>query len=245
MRVNLSQLTGPNPVMGLLMNLATVGTNPRQDFAKSEMPRWSPPGAAPPDNSDEDWLLRVAGISTELADRSADIRACLTAYSQAVADKRPELQAIALWQRVSASALRHRYNALHVQAVTELLGDQPLIDIVLEPFMSVVDDDLAGISEELDAQLELRATMRAAVAAEFDAAFANRALARLRMSRGLADQYTTRLIDDLAPSITVALERRAPELLPVFQDWHQRFEARPVKPEDVKPTSTRVRRTAP
>ncbi|WP_447586959.1 hypothetical protein [Microbacterium lacticum] len=243
MRVNLSQLTNPNAVMGMLMNLATVETDPREQFAKSEMPHWIPPGVAPAETTDEDWILRVAGISTELADRSADIRACLTAYSQAVANKRPELQAVALWQRVSASALRHRYNALHVQAVRELLKEEPLIDIVLEPFISVVDRDLAGINEQIDAQLELRAKMRSAVASEFDAAFTNRAAVRLRMTRSIADQYTTRLIDDLAPSITVALERRAPELLPVFDEWHRRFEARPLRLEDVKPTSTRVRRT--
>lgn len=244
MRVNLSQLVNPNPVMALLMNLATVGINPREDFAKGEMPRWVPPGAAPARNEDEDWIYRVAGISTELADRSADIRAGLTAYSQAVSKERPELQGLALWQRVSASALRHRYNALHVQAIRELLTERPLIDIVLEPFVTVVESDLAGISESLDTQLALRSKMRAAVAEEFDAAFANRVAVRMRMTRGLADEHTTRLIDDLAPSINVALERRAPELLPVFNDWHQQFEARPLKPEDVKPTSTRIRRSS-
>lgn len=34
--------------------------------------------------------------------------------------------------------------------------------------------------------------------------------------------------------------RHGPELLPVFDAWHQRFEARLIKPEDVKAKATRV-----
>lgn len=57
------------------------------------------------------------------------------------------------------------------------------------------------------------------------------------------DERTTRPTDDLSRFTSTALKRREPELLPVFDAWHQRFEARPIKPEDVKAKATRVRRS--
>lgn len=241
---NLNQLQIPAPVAGLLANLATVRTNPAADFAHSTPPRWTPTATDLPDDSTEEWLQRVAGVSTELADRSADIRALLTAYGQAVADPRPELSALARWQRVSPSALRHRYNEQHVQAVRELLKTDPLIDIVLEPFLSVIDSDFHGISPALDEQLKLRQRMRSILSEEFTALFGEDASKQLGFVRNPADERITRPIDDLSSFMSTALKRRDPELLEAFNEWHRRFEAREIKPEDVKATATRVRRSA-
>lgn len=234
----------PTPVAGLLANLARVRTNPSADFEESTPPRWTPVATDLPDDPTEAWLYRIAGSSTELADRSADIRALLTAYSQAVADPRPELTALAKWQRVSPSALRHRYNEQHVQAVREILKPDPLIDIVLEPFLSVVDRDFAGITPQLDAQLATRKRMRQIVSEEFTALFGVDAPKQLGFVRNPADERITRPIDDLSSFMMTALKRRDPSLIPVFEDWHERFEARQVKPEDVKAKATRMRRSS-
>jgi hypothetical protein len=61
--------------------------------------------------------------------------------------------------------------------------------------------------------------------------------------RNPADERLTRPLDDLSSVICTALKRRDPELLGVFDEWHRRFDARTVKPEDVKATATRVRRS--
>lgn len=218
-------------------------TDPAGEFDRSTPPRWTPVAVDLPDDRTEEWLYRVAGTSTELADRSADIRAMLTAYSQAVADPRPELSMLAKWQRGSPSALRHRYNEQHVQAVRELLKADPLIDIVLEPFISIVDSDFKGISPALDAQLKLRSRMRKIVSEEFIALFGANAPKQLGFVRNPANEHITRPIDDLAGFMSTALKRREPDLLPVFDSWHERFAARLIKPEDVKAKATRVRRS--
>ncbi|UYO96377.1 hypothetical protein OED01_12295 [Microbacterium sp. M28] len=239
---NLNQLQIPAPVVGLLSNLSKVRTDPISDFNRSRAPRWTPVATDLPEDDTEEWLYRIAGVSTELADRSADIRALITAYSQAVADPRPELSALAKWQRVSPSALRHRYNEQHVQAVRELLKPEPLIDIVLEPFISVVDSDFRGITPALDEQLKIRERMRTIVSEEFIALFGVNAPKQLGFVRNPADERITRPIDDLSSFMSTALKRREPKLLTVFDTWHKRFQARAVKPEDVKATATRVRR---
>lgn len=240
---NLNQLQIPTSVVGLLSNLSRVATDPISNFEKALPPRWTPVATDLPEDDTEAWLYRVAGVSTELADRSADIRALLTAYSQAVADPRPELSALAKWQRVSPSALRHRYNEQHVQAVRELLKPEPLIDIVLEPFISVVDSDFRGITPALDEQLKVRQRMRKIVSEEFIALFGQDAPKHLGFVRNPADERITRPIDDLSSFMSTALKRREPKLLTVFESWHERFVARAVKPEHVKATATRVRRS--
>jgi len=57
-----------------------------------------------------------------------------------------------------------------------------------------------------------------------------------------ADARITRPIADLGSFMTRTLENRAPDLLPVFEDWQRRFEARDVKPVDSNAKTTRVRR---
>lgn len=81
------------------------------------------------------------------------------------------------------SALRHRYTEQHVQAVRELLKPDPLIDVVLEPFLTVVDSDLEGISLALDKQLKLRERMRTIVSEEFTALFGENAPKQLGFVR--------------------------------------------------------------
>lgn len=244
MSTKLNQVQVPPQVVALLTNLSAITTDPTSSFERSDTPRWTPMATDLPEDLTEEWLYRVAGASTELADRSADIRALLTAYSQVVADPRPELSVLARWQRISPSALRHRYNKQHVQAVRELLRPEPLIDIVLEPFISVVDSDLRGVSPELDEQLELRRRVRTAVSEEFDALFGSGATHRLGFVRNPADERITRLLDDLGPIAPAALKRREPDLIQVFDKWHSRFEARDIKPEDIDAKATRVRRSA-
>ncbi|MBY6060065.1 hypothetical protein [Microbacterium esteraromaticum] len=154
---------------------AACWTSPAADFEHSTPPRWTPTATDLPDNDTEEWLQRVAGVSTELADRSADIRALLTAHAQTVADPRPELAMLAKWQPVSPTALRHRYNDHQVQAIRESLKADPLIDIVLEPFLSVIDSDVSDASPALDERLKRRRRMHSIVSEEFTALFGKNA----------------------------------------------------------------------
>lgn len=62
--------------------------------------------------------------------------------------------------------------------------------------------------------------------------------------RNPADERITRPIDDLSSFVTTALKRRDPRLIPAFEDWHERFEARQVKHKDVKVKATRMRRSS-
>ncbi|MFC9984697.1 hypothetical protein ACFU0W_08615 [Microbacterium keratanolyticum] len=39
------------------------------------------------------------------------------------------------------------------------------------------------------------------------------------------------------------MKRREPNLFPIFNAWHERFAARPIKPEDVEAKATRIRRS--
>lgn len=88
-----------------------------------------------------------------------------------------------------------------------------------------------------------RASSQYSVSEEFTALFGKNASKQLGFARNPADERITRPIDDLASFQSVALKRRDPKLLPVFDEWHRRFEARAVKPDDVKATATRVRRS--
>lgn len=168
----------------------------------------------------------------------------MTAYAQVVADPRPELAQLAKWQRISPSALRHRYNDHHVQAVRELLLPEPLIDIGLEPFAPVVDHDFARVSPALDYQLALRTRMRMRQAAsdEFYATFGAEGSKKLGMSKNPADERVTRPIADIGGFMGLALSRRDPKLLPIYAEWTRRFNNRLITPDDVKQTGSRVRR---
>lgn len=232
----------PLAFKGVVENLACVSTADQMNEREGHGLRWTPANTLLPDDEATAWLFRATGVSTQLADRSADLRALITAYSQAVASDRPELAQLAKWQRISPSALRHRYDESHVQSVHELLKDDPLIDIVIEPLVSVIDDDLSGVTPALDEQLKLRHRMRELAAEEFDASFGSDASRRLGFPRNPADARITRPIADLGSFMTRTLENRAPDLLPVFEDWQRRFEARDIKPVDSNAKTTRVRR---
>ena len=232
----------PTAFKGVVENLARVNTSAEMDERDGRTPRWAPANTLLPDDDATAWLFRATGVSTQLADRSADLRALITAYSQSVASDRPELAQLAKWQRISPSALRHRYDESHVQAVRELLTADPLIDIVLEPLVSVIDDDLQGVTAALDEQLKLRRRMRELAAEEFDTSFGSDASRKLGFPRNPADARITRPIADLGSFMVRTLENRAPELLPVFEDWQRRFEAREVKASESNAKTTRVRR---
>lgn len=103
-----------------------------------------------------------------------------------------------------------------MQSVRELLKPEPLFDIILEPFIPVVDSDFKDISLEIDEQLKLRSRMRRIVPEEFVALFGESAPKRMGFVRNPADERITRPIDDLAAFMSVALKRREPDLLPVF-----------------------------
>ncbi|MBB2976479.1 hypothetical protein FHX49_002054 [Microbacterium endophyticum] len=110
----------PSGVAGLISLLTAVSTNLDLGMRNRTRPGCAPVKVDLPANETEAWLFRATGISTQLAGRSADLRVLVTAYSQAVAVKRPELAQLAQWQQISPSALRHRYTPLHVQAAQEL-----------------------------------------------------------------------------------------------------------------------------
>lgn len=241
MATKLDDLDLPRAVAGLVRNLANVDTSGALSGSFDSGARWQPSNSDLPDDDTERWLFRATGLSTELADRAADLRALVTAYSQAVATNRPELTQLARWQRISPSALRHRYNDAHVQAVHELVTEDPLIDIVLEPFIAVVDSDFAGISSAMDEQLVIRSRMRAAAAAEFLDSFGADAGQRLGFPQNPAGERITRPIADFGIFMTRALRTREPELLPVFEEWQKRFNARKVKPSPEDRKATRVR----
>lgn len=232
----------PPALAGLIDRLARVDTSSELDVEDGEYPRWMPQNTVLPDDESSAWLFRATGVSTQLADRSADLRGLITAYSQAVADARPELTQLAKWQRISPSALRHRYDESHVQAVRELLTADPLIDIIIEPLPSVIDDDLIGVTPVMDKQLALRRRMRELAAEEFEASFGSDASRKLGFPRNPADARITRPIADLGSFMTRTLENREPSLLPIFEEWQQRFDARQVKPSESNAKTSRVRR---
>ncbi len=96
-------------------------------------------------NAENDFLLASAAASTILAMTAADLRAMLNAYSQVIAEERPNLGALAALQHISPSALRHRYSEPHVEAVKEMDRPDPLIDLILEPFAGLREQHLAGL----------------------------------------------------------------------------------------------------
>lgn len=232
----------PPALAGLIDRLARVDTSSELDLEVGAYPRWMPQNTVLPDDESSAWLFRATGVSTQLADRSADLRGLITAYSQAVADERPELTQLAKWQRISPSALRHRYDESHVQAVRELLTADPLIDIIIEPLPSVIDDDLIGVTPVMDEQLALRRRMRELAAEEFEASFGSDASRKLGFPRNPADARITRPIADLGSFMSRTLTNREPSLLPIFEEWQRRFDARQVKPNESNAKSSRVRR---
>lgn len=238
------ELDIPPAVAGLISRLTVVSTNLDSEMRNRARPAWAPVNVDLPADETEAWLFRATGISTQLADRSADLRALVTAYSQAVAEKRPELAQLAKWQRISPSALRHRYTPLHVQAVQELTKEDPLIDIVLEPFIAVVDSDFKGISPSLDMQLSIRSKMRSLAADAFLETFGDDAPQKLGFVRNPADERLTRPIADLGGFMVRTLKQRDPSLLGVFEEWRSRFDARAIKSDDDNAKATRVRRPA-
>ena len=104
-------------------------------------------------------------------------------------------------------------------------------------------DTTSSTTPAPDEQLKLRKRMRAIASEEFTALFGENAPKQLGFVRNPADERVTRPIDDLSSFMFTALKRRDPKLLDVFNEWHRRFEARTVKPEDVKATATRVWRS--
>lgn len=240
--MDLGRLNASPAYVGLVDRLARFDTMHALDLEAGNYPRWSPANTVLPDDEAASWLYRIAGISTELADRSADLRALVTAFGQTVATERPELSQLAKWQRISPSALRHRYTESHVQAVRELMKEDPLIDIVIEPLSSVTDDDFEGLTPGLDAQLDLRRRMRALAADEFELSFGSEASLKLGFPRNPADARITRPITDLGSFMRRTLENRDPALLPTFEDWQRRFDARDIKPTESNAKTSRVRR---
>ncbi|MBM7832065.1 hypothetical protein JOE59_002770 [Agromyces cerinus] len=241
----------PPVVSGLITKLATVSTSvdPSRSRHTGSRGAWIPidsfapfaEGQSVTERSDG-FLYLATGVSTELADRAADLRALITAYAQRVATRRPELAELARWQRVSPSALRHRYNDLHVQAIRELMAEDPLIDIVIEPFTTVLDEHFEGLSPALDEQLELRRRMRRACADEFVALYGESAHTQMGFAAVPTNPRSTRMLVDFGTFMTVALKRRDPDLLPIYAEWVTRFEKRKVK--EHSSTSTRIRKPA-
>lgn len=175
MSKNLYQLRMPPPVTRLLANLTRVQTDPRRglralgtaslDTDGHRLPRGHNGSVAPAHRRRQHRVGGPLSGGSRATDR----------LQPSSRGSRPELSMLAKWQRVSPSALRHRYDEQRVQSVRELLKPEPLIDIVLEPFISVVDSDFKGISPELDEQLKLHTHMRSIVSEEFVALFGENA----------------------------------------------------------------------
>lgn len=89
-----------------------------------------------------------------------DLRALINAYAHAVAQPRPHLQSIAGAQGVTPSNLRRRYKPAHVAAVRELMAERSVVDVVQFAFPTVTDQQLVGISRQLDGDLALRERLR-------------------------------------------------------------------------------------
>lgn len=239
---DLSSVDVPSPIAALLSTMSAIDSNPTRDFEAGRLPSWMPSEDPLPAEATGEWLFRIAGGSTFLADRSADIRALLTAYSQVLAEDRPELARLAKWQRVSPSALRHRYNELHVQAARELLNPDPLVDVILEAFPSLSERDLRGISPAIDRQLQIRKEMRSLVEDDISVIFGDDIPEQFGIRRNPVHPGATRLLTGFGSFLRKTLERRAPDLLETHDEWISRFESRAIKPEDVKPTGSRSRR---
>lgn len=198
-------------------------------------------------NAENDFLLASAAASTTLAMAAADLRAMLNAYSQVIAEERPNLGALAALQHISPSALRHRYSEPHVEAVKEMDRPDPLIDLILEPFAGLREQHLAGLSSKLDEQLQLRARMRRAAVDEAwslnpDAASSHFDVDQVVMLLPNGEPLTAsepRLIAEAGPFLRRALVGRDPELVSVYDDWTSRFEKRPFRLNPVRKARAR------
>lgn len=234
----------------VLVDLLTKTAHVETELDHGSTPAWIPNDEALPDEPHEAFLYRVTGLSTELADRSSDMRALVTAYAQAVANPRPDLARLARWQRITPSALRHRYDALHVQGVRELLSSNPVLDLVLEPFPTMHESDFAGVGDGLfDDQLAHRRAMRRAATQYLAETIGSTGAAALGLSGDAMDERAARLIAPLGDFMESALKAQPDPTysgvyLPMFNSWRTAFEARPVKPADIETRTKRVRRPA-
>lgn len=198
-------------------------------------------------HADNDFLMASAAASTTLSMAAADLRTMLNAYSQVIAEERPNLGALAALQRISPSALRHRYSEPHVEAVREMDRPDPLIDLILEPFAGLREHHLAGLSSTLDAQLQLRARMRKAAVDEAwslnpDAGSTRFDTDQVVMLLPNGEPLTAdepRLIAEAGPFLRRALADRDPELVPVYDDWTSRFEKRQFRLNPVRKARAR------
>lgn len=117
---------------------------------------------------DELFLLASLGFANESEGEAKDLRTLLTAYAHAVASKRPSLQEVASWQRVTPGNLRRRYSSIHVDAVRSLLSERMSFDLVETAFASVDDEMLRERNDQARDDYRLRTDIRSAFAAFVD-----------------------------------------------------------------------------
>lgn len=111
---------------------------------------------------DEAFAVEAAALTTYVEELLKASRTIVNAYSHAVASPRPSLQKLASAQAITPSNLRRRYTPTHVMGVAELLSKAPSIDVIQHAFPAIADMDLMGISKNIDRNVSLRLSLRAA-----------------------------------------------------------------------------------
>lgn len=94
----------------------------------------------------EDLLRLSVGDAHKIARAGTDLRALLTAYSHQFHEPRPVMAAIAKAQDATRQGVPRRYGQVTVDAIRELLGEEPNVALILDAFPSLSLDDLTGLS---------------------------------------------------------------------------------------------------
>ncbi|SKA80785.1 hypothetical protein SAMN06295879_0242 [Agreia bicolorata] len=92
-------------------------------------------------------LLRMSiSDAHKVARASADLRALMTAYAHRVHQPRPVMADLARAQEASPQGIPRRYSQANVDGISELLSDEPDIELILIGFPSLSLADLTNFS---------------------------------------------------------------------------------------------------
>ena len=94
----------------------------------------------------QDTLRLAVGDAHAAARASTDLRSLLTAYAHQFHQPRPVMADIARAQDTSRQGIPRRYSATTVEAIAELLADQPNTALVLHAFPSLTLTDLTKLN---------------------------------------------------------------------------------------------------
>jgi hypothetical protein len=99
------------------------------------------------------FFAEVLGAAQAEIDASTDLRSLSTAYAQAFHQHRPTLARLAEAQRAKRAGLIKRYTPNTVDAINELMSDDPDLATIERAFRSISVADLVGCTPAIDRKL--------------------------------------------------------------------------------------------